>query len=103
MYCSQCVQILIGNLLILLLFFQPGIYQVAPRPEFAVETARPGRVLAANLKLAGTLYQAVGDPALEGRIVIGESAGREVESIPVGNTVARIYFAANGNEGEEHQ
>lgn len=101
LYLGQCVQIFVGNLLILLLFLQPRVNQVAPGSEFAVKTACPGRILAPNLKLAGAFHQAVGHPALVGRIVIAESTGREVEGIAIRDAVAGIDFAAAGDKGEE--
>jgi len=75
---------------------------MAPRPEFTVETARPCRILATDLELAGALHQAVGHPALEGRVIVGESAGREVEGVAIRDAVAGIDFAAASDKGNEH-
>ncbi len=102
LYLGQYIQVFVGNLLILLLFLQPRVNQVAPGSEFAVKTAGPGRILAANLKLTGALHQAVSHPALERRVVIAESTGREVEGVAISDPVAGIDFAAAGDKGEEH-
>ena len=102
LYCGQYVQVIIGNLLILLLFLGPRIDQMASRPEFAVKTARPRWIFSANLELAGAFHQAVGHPALEGRIVVVEGTGCEVEGIPIRDAVTRIDFAATGDDREEH-
>ena len=101
LHSGQYIQVFIGNFLILLLFFQPRINQMTPRPEFAVETASPGRILAANLELASAFHQAVGHPALEGRVVIAEGAGCEVKGVAIRDPVAGIDFAAAGDKGEK--
>ena len=85
------------------MFFLPGIDEVASGLEFALKTVRPRRIFATNLKLARAFHQAVRHPALESRVVIGESAGREVEGIAIRDPVAGIDFAAAGDKGEEHK
>jgi len=81
------------------MFFLPGVDKVASGLEFAFKTACPGRIIASNLKLAGAFHQAVGNPALVGRVVIAESAGGEVERVAISDAVAGIDFAAAGDKG----
>ncbi len=100
---AQSIQILIRNRRILKEFLLPGINEMASRLEFTVETARPRRIIAANLELAGAFHQAVGHPTLESRVVIGEGAGRKVEDIAVRHTIARIDFAAASDKWEKQQ
>ena len=98
---AQSVQVIIHNVLILLALLLPGINKMASRLEFTLKTARPGRILVANLKLAGAFHQAVGHPALEGRVIVAESARCEVEGIAVRNPVTGVDFAAAGDKGEK--
>ncbi len=99
---TQCVQILIHNILILCLFFLPGINQMAPRTKFTRKAAGTCRIVVADFELAGTLDQAVGHPALIGGVIVGEGAGRKVEGITVRNAITGIDFATAGDEREEH-
>lgn len=103
LYIAQCIKIFVGNSMIFGPFFLPGIDEMAARDIFTVKTVRPGRILAPNLKLTGAFHQAVGHPALVGRVIIGERTGREVEGVAIRDPVAGIDFAAAGDKGEEHQ
>ena len=98
---AQSIQVIIRNILILLPLLLPGINKMASCLEFALKTARPGWIVAANLELAGAFHQAVRHPALEGRVIVGESAGCEVEGIAVRNPVTGVDFAAAGDKGEK--
>ena len=100
---AQSIQIVICNILFLLVFLLPGADQMAPRLEFALETAGASRIVAANLKLTGTFHQTVGDPALVGRVVIGHGAGRQIERVTVRDAVPRVNLAAAGDKWQEQK
>lgn len=95
---AQCVEVVIGERRILRPLLFPGLDQMTARAEFAVETAGPGGIGAADFQLAGAADQAVGDPALKGRIVVLIRTGGEVKRVAIGHTVARVNLAVTGAE-----
>ena len=95
---TEIIEVGIANPLILRAFFFPGVNQVAPGSEFAIKTAGAGRIFAAYLKLAGAFHQAVCHPALEGRVIVAERAGREVEGIAICNAVTGVDTATRSNQ-----
>ena len=100
LYAGQFVQVFIVQTGILSLLFKPGIQQQAPCGYFACKRAFPGRILAADLQLAGAPAQAVGHPALQDRIGVGQGAFGQVKSVAICDPIAQVDLAAATGDGE---
>ena len=81
----------------------PGPNKVPSGRELTTIVTVACRVVPTNLKLAGGLHEAIGNPALEYRVIVGVGLRREVERIAVRNTVAREDLAAEGDQREQGQ
>jgi len=103
LHLAEYTQVLIHNFLIFLMFLFPRVDQMPPRRQFAVETAGSSRIVTPYLELTGAFHQAVGHPALIGRIIINECAGCQIERVAVRDTVTRIDLATGGGKREKQQ
>ena len=100
---QEIIEILVCSAFVFRELCLPGPNEVPPGRELATIATIACRVVPANLKLAGGPHEAVGNPALEHRVVIGVGLRRQVECIAVSNAVAREYLAAEGDQREQGQ
>lgn len=81
----------------------PGVEHQTPCRQFAIERALPRGILATDEKFAGASREAVADPALQRRIIVGQRALGKVERVAVRDAVAHINFAVTGRQGDAKQ
>ena len=58
------------------------------------------RIIATDSQLAGASCQAITDPALQRRVIVGQGALGEIKGVAVCDAIAHVYFTAAGSDGE---